>query len=370
MRGDTLPPPLIARNLAVMHAALESAFRETDNPSDAQLALVGFKVCSRLLPAHLPAFEEALNHYYPSRIPDEDRDFADHCANPVLEYFKDDGASSDVTYTSRSHPGAWARTAPFFRVPELPHWPRVRPVLLKDATQFRPKGPPALESKEYAEALREVEDLGGLQSKSRTAEQSAIAKFWSDFSYTETPVGHWNSIAREIVRTQSPSGAETAKLFSRLNIAMSDVAVACWEAKYTFNFWRPITAIARASEDRNPDTVANPNWEPYLKTPSHPEYVSGHSSFSGAACVVLSAFFGTDKIRFTVRSDTLTGVTRRYESLEACAKECGLSRIYGGIHYRFSCDDGLELGKKVGAWTLTNHARLDGTIFGGPQKDR
>lgn len=367
MKRDTLPPALIARNLAIMHAAIHLAFRGPLSPSDAQLALISFKVGSCLLPAHLASLEENLNHYYPTRVPDADREFADSCAAPVLEYFKDDGASSHVTYTARGTPGAWARTAPFFRAPELPHWPKVRPVLLESAAQFRPKGPPKLASQQYAKALREVANLGSVDSTSRTPEQGAIAQFWSDFSYTETPVGHWNSIARDLIRQKKLSQADTAKLFGQLNTAMADAAIACWDAKYTFDFWRPITAVARASEDDNPNTQPEPKWEPFLKTPSHPEYVSGHSSFSGASCFVLSTFFGTDKIHFTVRSDTLKGVTRNFDSIEACAKECGTSRIYGGIHYRFSCDDGLELGKRVGSWTVENYDKLQERILAQSQ---
>jgi hypothetical protein len=267
----------------------------------------------------------------------------------VLDRRANDGCSEHLSYIPSTEPGRWRRTPPFFRPPELPQWAsRVTPFVLERPDQFRPSGPPALSSKEWAAALYEVKNLGGIQSTQRTAEQTLIAKFWSDFSYTETPPGHWNSIAQEIVTKKGIGLEETARLFALLNMAMVDAGIACWDAKFHFDFWRPVTAIQRAEEDGNAATEPDANWLPLLRTPSHPEYVSGHSTFSGAAFVVLTECLGTDEVAFDVFSDTLPKEKRHFTSIKACAEECGESRIYGGIHYSFACKDGLELGEKVG----------------------
>ena len=350
MKKDTLPPPLIARNLAILHSSLEKAYLLDPNCSDRRVHLAAYKLGLHLLPSHALAFEQLFTRHSSGAIADEDREFADRCATPILETLTRDGASRHVTYFVKHHPGAWNRTAPFFREAELAHWAGVTPLFLKAANQFRPPGPPPLSSPAYARAVREIQEAGHLNSHNRTADQTQMARFWSDFSYTETPVGHWNSIARDLAIQKKLPARECARLFHRLNASLADTAIACWEAKYFYTFWRPISAIQRAEEDENPDTIPEAGWVPLLNTPSHPDYVSGHSAFSGAASQILFLFFETDELTFEVRSDTLPGVVRTFDSLRKCATECGESRIFGGIHFRFSCEDGFALGKNVAGW--------------------
>ncbi len=358
MRRDTLPPPVLARNLAILHLALHWAHVQTPSCEDALASLVAFKVCSALMPAHGTSFEKILNEAYPQAVPDADRRFAQEITTPVLDLFARDRSTLHLTYLAKTHPGIWNRTAPFFRDPELPHWGRVRPILLKDASQFRPHGPPPLRSQQYAQALKEVRVFGGKDSIERSQEQTLIARFWSDFSYTETPVGHWNSITRVLLKSTAHTGPEVARLLCQLNVALCDCAIACWDTKFHYEFWRPITAIHRADEDDNPFTEPVPAWTPLLHTPNHPEYVSGHSTFSGAALEILTGFFQTENIPFEISNDTMPDVTRKFKTLRDCAAECGESRIWGGIHYRFSCDDGLELGIQVAKWTRERFSLL------------
>lgn len=349
MRLDTLAPGIIARNLAILHSAIEIAFERAHECPDKRIALISYKVCAALLPSHSPAFETAISRHYPDSIPSEDRSFAEDVASKTLESFANDGASTHVTYLARLIPGIWRRTPPFFRTPELPHWKNVRPIHLKSADQFRPSGPPSLDSQSYRADILEVGRLGSKSSTARTVDQTEIARFWSDFSYTETPVGHWNSIARQIAQTRKVDARDTAHLFYILNCGMADAAVACWETKYFYDSWRPITAIQEGIGPLN--ITADPEWIPLLTTPSHPEYVSGHSTFSGVAAGILRRFFKTDEINFAVASDTLKSSKRHFSSLSSCAEECSVSRVFGGIHFRFSCEDGLKLGEKVAAWT-------------------
>lgn len=355
MKIDTFAPALLARNLAILHTALEKAYLQDADCQERRVHLVSYKVCAALLPTHAHVFERLLTRLYPDAISDADREFADACTIPILETLTKDGSSRHVTYLAKNKPGAWCRTAPFFREAELPHWGGVKPLFLKKSDQFRPLGPPELSSPAYSKAVQEVLEAGGLHSIRRQKDQTEAATFWSDFSYTETPVGHWNSIAREIALQKALSPRACATLFYLLSASLSDTAIACWDAKYAFDFWRPITAIQKADQDNNPETTADPLWAPFLKTPNHPEYVSGHSAFSGAASQMLLLFWGTDDVSFEVQSDTLPGVRRRFTSLKQCALECGESRISGGIHFRFSCEDGYVLGKKVADWVWTQH---------------
>ena len=214
--------------------------------------------------------------------------------------------------------------------------------MLESANQFRPPGPPPLDSEVFREALEEVHRLGGERSAARTRGQTTIAKFWADFTYTSTPPGHWNEIARDIARRRVLPEREALRLFAVLNVALADAGIAAFDAKYHFNYWRPVTAL-----EASPYKAGGGRWASLLPTPPHPEYVSAHSTFSAAAAETLARFFETDAVEFSVTSFDVPGVVREYRSLRACAEEIGMSRLYGGIHYRFSNEDGLVLGRKV-----------------------
>jgi hypothetical protein len=266
-----------------------------------------------------------------------------------------DGSNTQVPYIPSSTPGQWRRTPSFFRPPADPHWRYVDLFALPEVEAFLPPPPPALGSAQYAADLNEVKLLGGHDSTARTAEQSQIAVFWSDFSYTATPPGHWHEIAAAIARERGLPVAETARLLALLSIAQADAAIVTWESKYRHNLWRPVTAIQRADEDGNPETAADPTWMHFLSAPPFPEYTSGHSTFSKASAQVLTHFFGTDAITFTARSDALPGVTRVFHSLAACADEVGMSRIYGGIHFQFANREGKRSGARIADFVTANY---------------
>jgi membrane-associated phospholipid phosphatase len=196
----------------------------------------------------------------------------------------------------------------------------------------------------------------------RSEEQTTIAQFWSDFSYTATPPGHWQEIAGAIARTQKRSLAEQARLFALLSLAQADTAIVTWEAKYRYHFWRPVTANLAADVDDNLQTIMEPGWEPLLVTPPFPEYPSGHSAFSGASAAVLIRSLGTDQIAFSITADGLPGVTRSFTRLWDCAEEVGMSRIYGGIHFMSANVDGKTTGWRIGTYVadhfLLAHDRL------------
>ena len=168
------------------------------------------------------------------------------------------------------------------------------------------------------------------------------------------PPGHWHEIATTIAQNRTNTLEENARMFALISLAHADAAIVCWETKFRYNLWRPITAIQRADEDGNPATVRDVSWNHYLAAPPFPAYTSGHSTFSKASAQVLTRFYGTDAISFSATSDSLPGITRAFTSLAACADEIGMSRIYGGIHFEFDNRAGKLTGQKIGDYVSAN----------------
>jgi hypothetical protein len=216
---------------------------------------------------------------------------------------------------------------------------------MTSGSDLRPQGPPALGSEDYLRDLREVRDLGAINSHTRTFEQTVIALFWADGAGTITPPGHWNLIAHNLAEAQGNTLVDNARLFALLNLALADAAIVAWDAKFAYNFWRPITAIRHDLD---------PAWEPLVVSPPFPTYISGHSTFSGTAAAVLGSFFGTDNISFTTQSDDLPRTTRSFSSFSEAANEVGRSHIYGGIHYDFDNRDALAAGTALGQYVAAN----------------
>jgi membrane-associated phospholipid phosphatase len=276
-------------------------------------------------------------------------------AHEIAAARANDSADAVLAPPSREGPGAWQPTPPAFAAYLLPQWGFVTPFALPSGSFMRPPGPPELTGERWAADYNEVKALGAAVNSSRTAEQSLIALFWADGAGTETPPGHWNTIARRVSRDRRTGLVDNARLFALLNMAMADAAICAWDAKYAFDFWRPVTAIRNGDADGNPATAADPSWSSFIVTPPFPDYVSGHSTFSGAASTVLAAFFGTNHLRFTVESDGAPGVTRSFNHFSAAAAEAALSRLYGGIHYRSANEDGLAAGIAIGEWTVSHY---------------
>lgn len=202
------------------------------------------------------------------------------------------------------------------------------PFVLQPPSQFRLPPPPALTSAEYTADYNEIRGMGSFTGSGRSADQSELALFWAG----NTPV-YWNRIASQISAERSLSLSENAHLFALLNVTLADAAIACWDGKYRYVFWRPITAIRAGDTDNNPSTDADPTWRPWLDffpagTPAHPEYPSGHSTQSGSAAFILAAVFG-DATPFTVISSVRPG-TRSFPSFSAAVAEIADARVFGG----------------------------------------
>jgi hypothetical protein len=250
--------------------------------------------------------------------------------------------------------GEWRPTPPGFLPGAGPQFATMTPWVIAAPNQFRPAGPAALTSDQYAADFNEVKAIGGSTSTIRTAFQTEVAKFWAGNTAL-----FWNRIALTMAARRNTTLSDNARLFAVLNVAMADAAIACWDAKYTYVFWRPITAIQLADTDGNTMTDPDPNWTPLIVTPNFPEYPSGHATVSPAAVVVLQATFG-DSGPFTLDSDVLPGVLHSFNSFAAAADEAFVARIYGGIHFRTSCRDGHQLGVAVGGYVVANAALSGG----------
>jgi membrane-associated phospholipid phosphatase len=246
--------------------------------------------------------------------------------------------------------GEWRPTPPAFIPGFEPQFAYMTPWVIKSPSQFRPGGPPSLTSTRYAEVFNETKLMGSLMSVTRTPDQTLASLFWN----ASTAGFYWNRIALYLGAERHTSMEENALILATVNVAMADAAIACWEAKFHYVAWRPVTAIPLADTDGNAATIADPSWEPLLFTPPHPEYPSGHSTVSAAAATVLAHYFGENS-SFTVDSDVMTGVVRSFPSFPAALAEIVDARVFGGIHFRTACDDGMVTGTAVANYIL-HHA--------------
>jgi hypothetical protein len=244
------------------------------------------------------------------------------------------------------------------------------PWVLSTPSQFRPNGPPALTSARYATDFNETKLIGRFDSSARTLDQTIYAWWWQIGTATYL----WNHLADVLIERRArgddddDSGRsgehhhsllESARILALLDVAMSDAAIACWDAKYHYVAWRPVTAIPLEASIGNPGIthdMIDDSWMPLFATPAHPEYPSAHSSISGAAVAVLATVFG-DRTHITMDNDLAIGVTRSFHSFSSALEEVKNARVFAGIHFRFSCDDGTTVGNEVGNWVL-DHALL------------
>ena len=276
-------------------------------------------------------------------------------AAAILTLRAHDGSDTplqDFDYPQGTEPGEW-RFTPGVPFAFAPGWGNVTPFALTHSAQFRPRPPYDTSSKKYAADFNEIKVLGGddiTTPSTRTADQTELGLFWRESSPLQ-----WNRIARTVSAGEGLDLWENARLFGLLNIAMADGYIGSWEAKYHYNYWRPVTAIQTADTDGNPLTEADPTWTPLQLTYPIPDYDSGHATEGGAGAEALKQFFGRDDIAFSVCSFTLPGsscndatpVFRSFSSFTEAANENAFSRIAIGIHFRLAVEEGTEHGRKV-----------------------
>jgi hypothetical protein len=280
--------------------------------------------------------------------------FGEAVATAVLALRSTDGvAQAQFPYTAphAGDPGVWVAIggAPAL----LPGWGNVVPWVIEKARRFRPEGPRPLSSRRYARDYNEIKEIGSLTSASRTAEQTEIARFW-----LAAPSVIWNGVATQIIEARGLDISTSARVMALLYLAAADASIVCWDAKYTYNFWRPIFAIQQGNSDGNRHTLGDPTWQPLIPTPPFPEYTSGHTTNSSAMATVLRLLFGDDPgISIVASSPTNSGFERHWESLSEGVDEVIDARVFSGIHFRTSDEIGARVGRIVARFVMCHALR-------------
>ncbi len=368
------PPPIASLHIATFHAAIYDAVNgithdhqgwlineraPADSNLDAAIARAGFTVLNALWgqssnPRNFQlAYDKALSAIADGPEKTNGIAWGKHVAELVLAERAKSGWNkpAEGTFSSKDQ-GKWRETAPGFRPPVVPQVATTTPFVMTSPSQFRAPPPQRIDSKEYAEEIAFVTKVGPRDGADRTEYQTLSTPFWADDLGTATPAGHWCVIAQDLAKRNNLGTAECARLFAMLNFACADAGISCWDSKFFYSTWRPETAIRESDRKSNPLIIINPDFIPNMTSPAHPDYTSGHSTFSGAASRLLELWFGSDDIEFTITSDGLPGAVRTFKKLSDARREIGMSRIYGGIHTMSANLEGQKAGIKIADWVF------------------
>jgi PAP2 superfamily len=374
VRTPGAQPPTVhpTRSFAIMHAAIYDAVNAIDRthrpylvrlsgvPRSASQDAAAIAAAHQVLLVLYPAFKSTLDAELQqslAEIPDghdkiEGIRIGQTVADRILALRSNDGSNAQpIPYVFGNAPGDYQSTPPNFPPqPQFTHWSRVTPFALQSANQFRPGPPPALTSDSYSNALNQIKSLGIVDSTTATSDEVLTGRFWNGAIQN-----YWNEISQTLSLANSLTTAQSARLFALLNLSFADDVIAFYDAKYTYNFWRPVSAIRAADSDNNPETAADPNWLPEVgKTAPDPSYPGAHAVISAAGAEVLTSFFERDRFAFNVTSEVLPGVERSFTSFSSAAEEATLSRIFAGQHFRFDLTTGQRLGREVADFVLDN----------------
>jgi hypothetical protein len=354
------------RTLAMVHVAISDAINTVQNrytrviatlPAapgasvEAAAATAAWHILTQIYPKEKAKIEEAyatsLKAIPEGPAKSEGITLGMEVAKAVQADRATDGTSAPDTYRPRTTPGAYVPTT----LPLWEQYARAKPWVLKSADQFRPGPPPALSSAEWARDYNEVKSLGGTKSTARTPEQTEAVTFWENVNFGPA----WQAAARELSTNKEMPLAECARLFALLNMSLANAYIVNWDAKYTYNFWRPITAIRNGDQDGNDATERDAGWTSFNPTPMHPEYPSQATINATIASAVLESVFGPVKaIPFTATDVRDAKRTRQFASLADMAEEQKNVRVWGGVHYRFAIRASEEVGPKVAAYMIEN----------------
>jgi hypothetical protein len=264
----------------------------------------------------------------------------EQAAAAVLASCANDGSVAPDAYRPHATPGVYVPTV----IPAVPHWGKRMPWVMASPDQFRPGPPPSLTSAVWARDYNEIKALGSRNSTQRTPEQTAMAKFWE----ATAPAVYW-PVARSVATAPGRDITDNARLLAVAAMAMDDALTAVFDAKYTYNFWRPVTAIRNGDLDGNDATAPESGWTPFIDTPMHPEYPCAHCIVSAALGAVLVAEIGAGPVpKLSSASSTAGGAVRTWTSVSDFTQEVALARILDGVHYRNSTEVGAAMGKKIG----------------------
>ena len=360
------------RSFAIMHAAMYDAVNAIDGThtpyvvdftdvsrsasQDAAAAVAAHEVLVTLYPPFQGQLDAQLLQVLAGIPEGADKaqgiSIGQAVADRILALRSNDGAHAQpIPFVFGNAPGDYQSTPPNFpRQPQFTHWSRVTPFALARANQFRPGSPPALTSDTYSDAFDEVKALGMVNGTASSTDEALTGRFWSGAIQN-----YWNEITQTAALAHHLTTAQSARLFALLNLTLADGVIAFYDAKYTYTFWRPVTAIRAADTDNNPETLADPNWLPeVINTAPDPSYPGAHAVISAGGAAVLISVLDKDEFDFNVTSEVMPGVERSFERLSAAAEEATLSRIFAGAHFRFDLTTGQRLGREVADFVVDN----------------
>ena len=361
--GMTFPPPTVSRTMAILHVAMFDSVNSIeqrykpylvrlpsapDTSKEAAAAAAAAAVLVKLAPDAAADVQSSLASYL-ATLPDGEAKsngvkLGQEVAAKILEAREKDGASVADAYRPRTQPGVYIPTP----VTVGSQFPNVTPFALASPSQFRAKPPPSLKSAEWARDYNEIKDLGAKNSTKRTAQQTEDARFWLVVGPRAA-----NPLPRQVVIAKNMNLLDSARFMALASVAAVDAIIAVFDAKYKYEFWRPITAIRNGDIDGNPATERDATWQPIDATPMHPEYPCAHCIISSSVAAVVQGLLGSDEIpEVALTSPFVPGVTHRFTNLRAYTDEVANARIYAGFHYRFSTVAGREMGQKIGAYVV------------------
>src|SRR5215472_8825006 len=359
--GTTAPPPLGFRTMAILHSAMFDAMNSIeprykpykvrlaatpDTSKEAAAAAAAAAVLIKLFPDAAADVQSTLTNYL-ATLPDGEAKskgvkLGQEVAEKMIETRANDGGSAADAYRPKTKPGTYIPT------PITYGWAlaTLTPFALASPSQFRAKPPPSLKSAEWAKDYNEIKDLGAKNSTKRAARQTEDARFWlvgGPLAYDQLP--------RQIVIAKNMDLLDSARFMALFSVAAADAVIAVFDAKYKYEFWRPITAIRNGDIDGNPATERDATWQPIDATPMHPEYPCAHCIINSAVAAVAKAVLGTDEIpEVSITSPFAPGATHRFTNLRAYTEEVSNARIYAGFHYRNSTIVGREMGQQTGQY--------------------
>lgn len=358
--------PTFQSDLATMHVAVYDAVVAIDGrfepfaakplapasgaSADAAVGAAAYGVLRALFPNRRARYQASYDSFL-AGIADGDAKArglavgAEAAARIVAQRANDGRAVVLPAYVPGTAPGKFRGNNPVSR-----HFQYIKPFIMSSTSQFRPAPPPALDSATYAADLNELKALGGATSSARTVEQFEIARF-----HTESPPVYLTRNFGRLARTTANT-TDAARLMAIIYVGYSDAINACFEAKYFYDAWRPLSAIPLADTDNNPATMADAAWTPSVPTPPHPEYPAAHSCTAGVLGELFRLYYGTNEVKYSFRSD-ITGTTHTYTKADGLTEESKMARIYGGMHFRYSTFAGADLGKQVANYTLQHKFR-------------
>jgi hypothetical protein len=352
-----------ARGQAMLHIAIFEAVNAIDRRyAPYKLNLTADRATSREAAAAAAAYEVLLA-LHPDKKADLDATLAGSLAGiteneakskgielgkqaaaGIIALRTNDGSNTPEDYRPATTAGVYVPTT----IPIESTSSKIKPFAMTSASQFRAAPPPALTSETWTRDLNEIREIGSNTSARRSAEQTTIARFWF-FTGPRT----YNTIVRQIAANRKMDLVDCARLYALTSIAGADAFIAVFEAKYAYNFWRPVTAIRNADLTSNPATPREASWQPLGVTPMHPEYPCAHCITASAVSTVLQHVVGNEIDEITLTSPTAAGVTRKWTRLQDYSDEVSSARIYAGFHYRFSTEAGKDMGKKIGDLAVT-----------------